>query len=112
MKIQEKYVNFSEQINVGRFSFFIFLDKYGVDVIVQDLIKEAGNFSHVVISSLTDDVMNQKDELIQFIKGVIKINEHAHFDIFTYGLDTFKGFIPINNMTINVILRLGTLSWI
>ena len=82
MKILETFVSFTGEIDVGKFAFFIKMNKGGVDVDINKLVSQAIHFPYIV---LLGEPFIYKDDVGKFVKKCKKQNSKIIFMIYTKG---------------------------
>lgn len=85
MKILSTKAGFTSKVFPGRFCFHLSLSNYGVDIVEDDLVKQAIHFPRIVIDG--EEPFLQKEALARFIKKVRMHNPKLEFDIFTTGVE-------------------------
>jgi len=104
MRVLETYNSFTEEVDVGRFAFFLKLGKDGVEVGVDDLANDVVNFPKLVIFG--DEPFVQVAELESLIKKVVKKKSEMKIEIRTTGIIKPVGIGSIKNVNYNVYLKL------
>jgi hypothetical protein len=103
MKIKETYVSHTGLIDVGRYGFFINLDRDGVFIDVEELIKQAINFPRVIFIGTPFD---QKEDVGKFCKKVIKENPDITIEINVDGTSKPIAAIKAKNIIFNTHIQL------
>jgi hypothetical protein len=106
LKIKKTYVAFTGCINPGRYALFVDVDKYGVDVSVEQMVLTCVNYNRIVLMSSTGDVLEQNDDIVDLIKKVHKKNDKTVFEMHTLGTKRPKGFTGFGNIEFIVHIQL------
>jgi len=103
MKIKETYISHTGLVNVGNFALFIDVQKDGVNVDNDELVKQSTFFPRIV---LLGEPFEQREDVTKFCKKIIKQNEKIKIEIHTKGLIKPLSIPSIDNINFNVHLQL------
>jgi len=105
MKVKETYKSFIGEINVGKFSYFVNIDKDGIEVDDKELLDRIMYFNRVVFFG--DDPFDNKEEFGAFIKKLVKRKPEMMIEINTKGTihPIIIGSLPNIVYNINLLLK-------
>lgn len=99
MKITKTEIKHTGLVDVGRFAFYIYFSKDGVEIDNKMIIEQASHFPCVV---LTGEPIEQNEDAVKLVKGIVNNNMEASFIIHTNGMIKPTGFNSIDNITYTV----------
>lgn len=108
MFVSNTYTGFTNLVSVGLYCFYIELDKLGVDIPVDELVEKAKFFNRICF--IGRDCMDEKQEVLKFIKKVAKFNIKVIIEIFTTGIEYPTSYNNFDNVIFNVWLQLKNSS--
>jgi len=103
MYIDKLEVGFTNMINIGRCAYFVYCDKSGVFITIEEIFEKCQSFHKVVIAG--DEPLLQKEEIAKLCKKLVKVNPRINIEIFTTGNikpAEITGYI--NNTVFNVLV--------
>lgn len=83
MKITSAEAGFTRGIFPGRFCYKIELNRHGIEMSVDNIVKQAVHFPRVVITG--DDPFHQRDDVAKLIKKLKTHNSLITFDVYSTG---------------------------
>ena len=104
MKIKETYAGFTNSIHIGKFAFFIVVDKLGIELELNNLVEQAVHFNYVVIKG--EEPFRQKKDIGDLIKKIHKNNPETEIEIHTKGTIKPIGIQSMDNLNFIVNLQL------
>jgi hypothetical protein len=104
MFVSNTYTGFTNLVSVGLYCFYIELDKLGVDIPVDELVEKAKFFNRICF--IGRDCMDEKQDVLKFIKKVAKFNTKVKIEIFTIGTEYPTGYNNVDNVLFNVWIQL------
>jgi hypothetical protein len=105
MKIEKLEVGFTSIVNIGRCAYFIYTNKNGAFIEIDELFENARSFSRVVVTG--DEPFFQKEELAKLFKKLVKTNPRIKIEVHTEGLIKpieVSGYA--NNVIFNVFVKM------
>jgi len=84
MKVKETYPSFTGLIDVGYYALFINVDRYGVNITQEELVKMISPFNNVVIFG--ENTYEQREDIASLSKKCISKNHNITFHIHTDGM--------------------------
>jgi len=104
MIISKTEVDFTDLIEVGRFAFFVYLDRSGINFDNNDLVSQAIHFPRVVFKGY--EPFLQKTDLAKVLKDINKKNSKTQLEIHTKAMVKPTGITTVKNIIFNVELLL------
>ncbi len=105
MKVIETYTGFTGNINAGKHCLFIKTGSDGVDIDINQLLKQVVHFGYVTI--LGDEPFKDREDIASLIEKANKESSYITFIINTRGLIRPIKVGKFNNVTYNVNLQLS-----
>ena len=103
MKILESEVNFTQEINPGRYAYFIKIDEHGIERDINELVEQISFFNRII---LYGNPFGQKQDVALLIKKVIKKNPNCIVEIISDGTITPIGLGTLDTIIYTVELKL------
>gem|GEM_PF-2646195 len=105
MKVKETYKSFIGAINVGKFSYFVKLDKDGIEVDDKELLDRLMYFNRVVFFG--DEPFDNKEEFCTFIKKLVNRKPEIKIEVNTKGMirPIIIGSLPNVIYNVNLLLK-------
>jgi hypothetical protein len=97
MFVEKIYNGFSNIVDVGRYSYFIYLGNNGIFMNDNEIIENAKHFNHIIIYG--EEVNKQKDHISNFLKKLLKFNPSISISIHVNALFTFSSVSSFINNT-------------
>lgn len=81
MNVDKLEVGFTNIVNVGRCAYFIYCNKNGIFISVDEIFEKCQSSHKVVITG--DDPLLQKEDVARLCKKLVKVNPRISIEIFT-----------------------------
>jgi hypothetical protein len=105
MNIEKIEAGYTNIVNIGRFANFVYLNKTGVYMTVDEIYATCQHFNYVVV--LGDEPLSQKDELAKLFKKLAKDNPYVKLEVHTKGTIKPTEIMPFkDNVIFNVFVQM------
>ena len=123
MYIEKIEKGFTSLVRIGLYSNFIYMQKTGVFISVDELYEQCQHFNNIVI--LGEEPLLQREELGKLFKRLVKNNNNIHLELHINGMHkplelgafkdnvTFYVYVPLRNVGLKWDERINenNLSW-